>query len=287
MLNFQRLTALIAAKGIQNDALSIGTTQGLGKIQARRTSSITSSSSSSSTESRTSEQSEDEHRVQSTVMDILDEVTAIISRLQRVSTAIRKALRRRRNEKILNSELEDPGHIALYKHLEDRTTWILSNWFPQSDENTRQKLLAAILLRQKRFLYMKSRRAKPSILEVSSMNPPQAINTSIPNQPTQPKQGLPKSDLVIVAPEPEAEQVESRTAPTMATGTTFNEKLFSMDDPRPARSVRSQNQDKVLDWPLPPKIPPGSSEYECPYCFDLLTKDELAGELWRFVTHFS
>jgi hypothetical protein len=35
------------------------------------------------------------------------------------------------------------------------------------------------------------------------------------------------------------------------------------------------------DLPLPPKVPPGATEYECPFCYMVCSSLEFSGERWK------
>jgi hypothetical protein len=91
---------------------------------------------------------------------MLKAVRGIISRLQRLSIAIRRALRVGRATKIAEFQITNQSDFDLCADLTEYSIKVIEENSPKSDEGLRKRLLAAILLRQKRFIYYKSRRAK-------------------------------------------------------------------------------------------------------------------------------
>jgi hypothetical protein len=198
--------------------------------------------------------------------------------------AIRQASKRDRDHKIAKFQIKDRDDKKLHIGLEDQAACFLSCHFPKAEEPLRRHLIESVLLRQKRFLYRKSKRKQVKMpmftpvpdISIPSAAPPMRMLTSEPS---------------IAAPQErtKSEALASKQGTALSsqnTASAFDERAFDPDPsqstPRPS-SVISVQQDKRMDWPPPPKRTSPNVEVECPYCFDFLTDQELlVPDLWRF-----
>lgn len=216
------------------------------------------------------------------ILEVLKEVNSIISSLQRLSMAIRYASKQARDVKIARHELKDQEDIDMQDELETHATWKIGFKFPNADKAICKNLVAGILLRQKRFLYLKSKRTEfvPQVFEISPELPP-ASSTEGPQVPVS------VSALRVTRDAKTTLGVARSITTSRNTANAFDEKIHdieAIDMPkRLVQSVRSVMQDDALDWPPPPRLTPGSMEIECPYCFDFLTETEISSpKLWKY-----
>jgi hypothetical protein len=216
-------------------------------------------------------------------LEILQAVESLISSLQRLSMAIRRASKQARSGKIARFELRSQADLTLRADLEVHASWLMELRYPNADERVRMHLCAAILVRQKRFLYRKSRRAKiqaPNFAAGTQISAETASISMTPASVSSPQNQRPLPQQVTKS------EAGKSIATSQNTAAAFDEKKFDIDamqPKKPAMSVRSLRQDKNLDWPPPPRFPPGIFEIECPYCFDFLTKNELSSlDVWKY-----
>ena len=202
--------------------------------------------------------------------------------------AIRHGSKQARSEKIARFELQSLVDLGLRADLKAHASWIMKLRYPNADESVCKHLCAAILERQKRFLYRQSRRAQilapnfaggTQISEI--MKPAETAPISMtPASVSSPQSWRPNPQQVTKS------EAGKSIATSQNTAAAFDEKEFDIDAMQPkksAMSVRSVRQDKTLNWPPPPRFPPGIFEIECPYCFDFLTKNELSKlDAWEY-----
>lgn len=216
------------------------------------------------------------------ILEVLQEVNSIISSLQRLSMAIRHASQQARDVRISRHEFVDQNDIDMQRELEAHATWKIGFKFPDADKAICRHLVAGILLRQKRFLYRKSKQTDPvpKVFETGPELPP-ALVKEVPSVP-----------VSASAPQiPHERPTESGPGKSITTSrntaNAFDEKTHDIEatavPKKLVESVRSVRQDDSLDWPPPPKLPPGTTEVECPYCFDFLTQAELSSpKVWKY-----
>lgn len=240
-------------------------------------------SSAISSDSCASGGSQNIHNLGTSISEVLEQTKGIISRLQRLSIAIKKASKRDRSNKIANFEPKEQDDIQWRNELREHAVWLLDHFFPQSDRGLRSRLLAGIVLRQKRLLYFKNkwkqgrsqlslpRELPPVTAPIPSIHDPVEIRVA---QEISPSHSPRRSN-------------QSAITRTQNTASAFDEKMFKPEaapSRQPALSVRSMRQDKDLDWPAVPKRPKKDIECECPYCFDILEDEEFSDIMaWRSV----
>lgn len=245
------------------------------------------STSSNSSDSRLSDKKGEKRKLPlEPIVEVVDQVQGIISRLHQLSRAIRNASQQDRALKIAKFEVKNPNDIELCADLKEHVTWLLDHYYPQSDPELRVRLLSGILLRQKQFLYRKSRRKEIRTHSFPLSNVSEAVVAAVPTVAPKPQSVTSRQERT--EPQAPRSNAEKSIAQTQNTVSVFDEKLFTPDAAplrQPAMSVRSTRQDKDLDWPAPPMRQKGTIETECPYCFDILAEDEISDiKLWRFVT---
>jgi hypothetical protein len=242
------------------------------------TSTKSDSSSALSSDSEVPDGATRFRNLDSGISELLGEIHGIITRLQRLSTAIKKASKQDRANKVAKFEPKDKKDIEQCKELRQHAAWYLEHLFPSSEDALRNRLIAAIMLRRKRFLYLKDRRERGRIqLPPLSPEPPSA---------SRPVSGLPGLDHINLIQKKEGvlesanRSNKSAMAKTQNTVSAFDENQFKPDAPpsrQPAVSVRSRRQDEILDWPAVPRQSNNSVEHECPYCYDFLEDEITAG----------
>lgn len=245
------------------------------------------STSSNSSDSRLSDKKGEKRKLPlEPIVEVVDQVQGIISRLHQLSRAIRKASQQDRALKIAKFEVKNLNDIELCADLKQHVTWLLDHYYPQSDPELRVRLLNGILLRQKQFFYLKSRHKEIRTYSFPLPNISEAVVAAVPTVAPTPQSVTSRQERT--EPHTPRSIAEKSIAQTQNTVSAFDEKLFTPDaapSRQPAMSVRSTRQDKDLDWPAPPMRQKGIMETECPYCFDILAEDEISDiKLWRFVT---
>ncbi|PMD25831.1 hypothetical protein NA56DRAFT_387215 [Hyaloscypha hepaticicola] len=222
----------------------------------------------------------------STAADVIVEINALISRLQRIYSAIRKESKDNRNKRIASFQIIDPADLELQDDLERLSISLLKIKYAQSSDSFRELLLDTILLRQKRFLYAARRHSNniARALSFEDEGPPVAFQQSTPPSqavsPSQPRPEPGHTSAVI------SYVTDLRRPPrSLFTATTLENRPLKLTTrhPKPsAKSVRSLLQDGKLAWPPPPKHESWKLDCRCPYCFDFLTEEEILDKaLWQ------
>jgi hypothetical protein len=197
---------------------------------------------------------------------------------------IRHVSKQGRDEIIARRPLENEENLELQTELGEHVSFLIGWKYPTADEKICTNLCAGVLFRQKRFLYRKERERGGSVIQQApglvalAGNPLVSVATALaPEVSSHMEPVLFQHAEVISKP-------EKSVATSKNTADVFDEKLLdSVIKPKKTPpSVRSLRQDGEIEWPRAPKCPPGKTEVECPYCFDFLTKEELANDgTWR------
>jgi hypothetical protein len=230
----------------------------------------TDSFSTTSSDSRRTNRSSEEWRENPT-LEILEAVKSTITRLQRISVQIKRYSKQGRDEKVAKFNITDPDDLELHHDLAQYATWVIRYRYPSLDERLQTLLLDALLFRQKRFLYRRARTRAQKTLRFGTLH------------------GSQEHDVQNSRYEYRKSTTAASRVTSQLTATTFNEKAFKRETTPSRRTAssafRSIVQDGHMDWPPPPKPQtPGSFQCTCPYCFELISDNEMQDKTaWRLV----
>jgi hypothetical protein len=218
-------------------------------------------------------------------LEVLQEVHNIIGSLQRLSMAIRHASKQARADKIAKFELQNKENVDMQDQLRESMSGMIKRTLPKVEEDLRSHLIAAVLLRQKRFLY--SKEVKQNRLESAFPIVPEfSEDSNAFSEAPKDSDSPPRMHFPPAVSEPQSHTTYDlksdagrSVATSQNTAAAFDEKLHDINAIVPrkesAQSEGSMDQDKSLKWPSPPKLQSGQVDIECPYCFDILSEDEL------------
>lgn len=223
----------------------------------------------------------------SPVTDHLIGVEETIDRLYRLSWIIRTASVASQNAKAVLFPITDDEGNDCEDAFEEYARRIVQRRCPAASEELTFKIARSIKIRRKRFLYRRSHQNKlgfrPSEAEMrgttSGSNTPGAMSTitispneskkysSYPHsgQPTKPKGILPSATSASDFPSGQFKR-EIVFQPKSVISTA----LYSPDD-----------RAEAFQPPPPPKLLPGSKEFECPYCFIMMPIKEAKPAKWK------
>ncbi|KAI9650118.1 hypothetical protein NHQ30_000131 [Ciborinia camelliae] len=201
-----------------------------------------------------------------------------ISRLNALSTAIKRAGKQSRVSKAdLYEVIEyvDGVKINVTTEFQKYATAIVAREIPDTEPFLKERLIVSISRRRNRFLYWK-RHDKSSKIYIKKVTPSRLIKD----------RGTPQTNISQTKGSNIGKQNYSRDERTVMTGftaTTFDAKNFR----KPAESTRAsiKPSGSVLwknreEFPKPPKLGGTESHFICPICHVLTPAREAKGDMW-------
>lgn len=211
----------------------------------------------------------------------LQDIDSTISRLYRLSAVIRKPTSLQENTRVASFiEKAEDGPDA--SEFEFHVRWQIRFRLPDASDAIVDRLASAVLFRRRKLLYRERHQQKLSQGlqsafqdEIQLPTMPAAAQRSSGHTPRR-SGGLLKSAATV--------RSSSSSIPLSATeASTVNRRAFASYPKSQAAgsnitksAVARRNQ---LDVPSPPKAAE-TKEAICPYCFDVVDKDNMAGPLW-------
>lgn len=215
-------------------------------------------------------------------------VEQTIDRLYRLSVAIRRPSIISQNAKAANFVLRDEyGNDVGEQFAEFALRWI-SHQFPDAAPELCRRLANSVTLRRKRFLYRQSHQMKLSTKAYSTHPAPLTERSTAAAQ---------NAESTVVArtivknqgqiPHNKHSKTFKSNMPSQTSASKVSRKIRTQDifgmaplkPPTECSSVFPQQAD--ISIPDPPKPPPGSKEFECPYCCMMLPIKDTIASNWR------
>jgi hypothetical protein len=213
-------------------------------------------------------------------------VEQAIDRLYRLSVAIRRPSIISQNVKAANFVIRDEDGNDVGEQFADFALKWITHQFPDAAPVIRERLAKSVTLRRKRFLYRQNHQKKLSTKSYLSP-PPLAGRSPSPGLEAEstivartiiesPAQGNHDKQNEFLKP-----RLPSQTSASKVSGKFKTEDVF---EPPPSRTptVFSSpfTQQAAVAIPDPPKLSPGSKEFECPYCCMMLPMKEAVASHW-------
>jgi hypothetical protein len=191
------------------------------------------------------------------------------------------------NAKAANFVIKDEeGNDIGEQFAEFAFKWI-THQFPDAAPAIRKRLAKSVTLRRKRFLYRQSHQKKLSTKSYLSP-PPLAERSPSPGLDAEstviartiiesPAQGNYDKQNMLLKP-----RLPSQTSASKVSGKFKTEDVFEPSASRaPTVFSSTGTQQAAIAIPDPPKLLPGSKEFECPYCCMMLPMKESTPVHWR------
>jgi hypothetical protein len=218
----------------------------------------------------------------------LREIEGLITRLHRLSIAIRAAGERNPYSRIINFTIVDENGKDIDSAFESFIQGVLEFRYRNLPSSLRQRLASAICFRRRRFLYHEAR--SHSLAQRSSFNP--RLEGNRPNEA-----GL---FLNLASPSSATGSITSQTDTSPARLSTDNLTLGSPSTvhsgfdrnklrlpaivPQTQGSIAPSENSVVqrsTEIPHAPTVPKGMAEYQCPYCRKVLAARTFSGTRWK------
>jgi hypothetical protein len=213
-------------------------------------------------------------------------VEKTISRLHRLSTAIRRAgvhYRDLRADQFIDTDENGKDLTAEYAQY---AAWIVGLRIPEAapaSEALRNRVAESIAKRHNQFSYRRNHQRKLSRRLPEVPLPP---NPS-PQEYTAPKEQSQSVELPVRStPSTRGLVLKQETVPSHTSAS----RIDTEDRPKLTRSSKGSTVASrsfvltgKLDFPRPPKVDPRSDMFECPYCCILCPIEQARGKRWRFV----
>ncbi|KAH8679418.1 hypothetical protein BGZ61DRAFT_590926 [Ilyonectria robusta] len=212
--------------------------------------------------------------------DTLDSIDGILDELFRFSRAIRRSGAMRRFVKVANYfEYDEETGENLTIKFQDTILPYLNATLKQTSEGLRQRLHETICLRHQNFSFLKSRSGRKVVTRLvkepeleSTPSGPQASSRLGSTYSVRTRQTSQK-----VSQSGQVRRNRPRTAPSFRSATTVNTNQLPLVEPIPEREAVEYTG---VDLPRRPKVTPGMTELECPYCFLVYPAKEFTKENW-------
>ncbi|KAH6716525.1 hypothetical protein BKA61DRAFT_306498 [Leptodontidium sp. MPI-SDFR-AT-0119] len=205
-----------------------------------------------------------------------------IDRLQRLSTVIRRSGAHHQEVRI-ERFLQKPRNLQVYEVFEKFALQKAVHLFPQAEEYLQKRISQSIARRRSRFSYTQKHKEKISARD-------RAVNTARPKVAVLPKMpegidSIPLQKNVDAGREATGMAVEMPTIVGQSVlSVTENTKL----DPKRLQAGPNDRPRTVISafisqsgFPNPPKLKPGTKEFECPYCCLIYPASEARGQPWQ------
>ncbi|RDL36321.1 uncharacterized protein BP5553_05673 [Venustampulla echinocandica] len=227
---------------------------------------------------------DDEKNIQTTPK-YLHEIAGLITRLHRLSIAVRAAGERNLYSRISNFTIVDEQGEDIDSTFESFVQQILQSHYPNLPTPLKERLASAICFRRRRFLYhvarsqklaqrtydaphLENRRPNDTELNIYLTSPSSTTGSKNPHEPISLGQSL-------VSPSTVPSGFDRSKLRLPATGSQTQESIAPSENAVVQRST---------EIPLPPKVPKDLPEYPCPYCRKVCASRTFLGTRWK--AHF-
>lgn len=264
-----------------DEAYSTSITEDINDTRTLDDESASSSSSSSSLKSL-SNLPKTNLPTTSRCLETLQSIDEVITRLHRLSIAIRRSAGHRRNIRAAKYVERSETGANLSEEFDQYSEWIIRHKYPQAKPEVSQRMSATIAIRRRRLLYQRKHQKKLALVpsKVLEQIPVSTnIDKSYPHLSDPVGRLLvPKGLAIRTNPEP---PLTWTSASTIDANRSLN--LVTRSEVSDLRS-RSIVQNSKLDFPSPPHITIGNKEFECPYCCLVLPAREATDKVrWKLV----
>lgn len=211
-----------------------------------------------------------------------------IDRLYRLSVAIRRPSIVNQNVKAANFQIKDEEGNECGDAFYNYALEVVAHKCQHADQPLRETLARAITLRRKRFLYRRKHQEKLSFKDESEdeESSPKSISKD-EGVPITPHRDSPKGPKDTEAGKLLAGQrpPPSHTSASMFSKTRFDRVAILDSTSIVTTTVKNAPSEHIgnVQVPPPPKMPSGSKEFECPYCFLVVGISEAKPAQWRYV----
>ena len=215
---------------------------------------------------------------------VTEAIEATLQALFRLSRAIRRSGIPQRLVNIASHVEYDEHGVNLTEEFRNGVKRLLEYRLKDSNasDELRVRLLDTICLRQQYFSYITARKAKNDLAQPSRQisfptrksisNPSFSVKSSVPINSTSARVRGRKGNTGIGK-----SVMSATTAPSNVAPSSQIENVSSKDEEHELFNC-------TADVPLPPKVPTGIKEFECPYCFLIYPANEFVGEQWMYVS---
>lgn len=209
-----------------------------------------------------------------------------IDRLYRMSWLIRAPSAVSQNAKATSFRITDDDGNDGETAFEEYAAQVVKHRCPEASPELILKLAKSIVIRRKRFLYRRHHQNKLSF-ESSERQRNASESTSGPLFKHSAPVGTTQSFGSPTAHTTDHSAVKAaRVAPSATSASAFSHNRFHADGVF-AQSVAStavripDDRAEAFQPPPPPKVVPGSKEFECPYCYIMLPIKEARPIPWK------
>lgn len=223
----------------------------------------------------------------SPVTDHLSGVEETIDRLYRLSWIIRTASIASQNIKAISFPITDDEGNDCEAAFEEYARKIVKRRCPVASEELTSKIVRSITVRRKRFLYRRSHQDKlgfrpteAGIRETTSSSRTPGARSTITTSQNESKRHAPSL--------PDGKSARAKgMLPSATSASDFRSNQFHRDIVLQSKSVIStalyspDDRAEAFQPPPPPKLIPGSKEFECPYCYIMMPIKEAKPAQWK------
>jgi hypothetical protein len=207
-------------------------------------------------------------------------VQETIDRLQRLAATIRRSGAHHRQMRI-DHFLEKTKNRQVHETIKTLARQKANYLFPDAKIFIRERIAESVAKRRSRFLYTTRHQQKRS-------------TPKLPSPPKPPPPTFDEDDVLPIPnlPEPIVEQVPAPELPVVPAQTVgpsiFSATEVTKLDPIQLKPKRNERPETVIsvyisqtDFPQPPRVPPGATSFECPYCFLEYPVEERRDSRWK------
>lgn len=215
-------------------------------------------------------------------------VEQTIDRLYRLSVAIRRPSSLTQNLKAANFAIRDEEGNKVDAQFEEYALKRATHQFPQAPIYLRKRLATAITLRRRRFLYRHNHQRKLRSGLFNGLPERSLSPTSISGDRGSTIIGAPtvrlSPDVKIGTDNRYLKPLISQTSATSASFFPVERAQavsFALTSQASTTLQIPHDQASYLQVPDAPQVSPGSKEFECPYCWLMVSIEEAKGSKWR------